>query len=77
MATLKEAAGAGLGVVALPAYTCREELASGKLVKILPEWHAGQAKLSLMMPQRRGFAAPVMALQGFLQTELADFVAMP
>lgn len=77
MATLKEAAGEGLGVVALPAYTCRDELTSGKLVKVLPEWHAGQAKLSLMMPQRSGFAAPIAALQEFLLAELADFVAMP
>lgn len=77
MATLKEAASEGLGVVALPAYTCRDELASGMLVKVLPEWHAGKAKLSLMMPHRSGFAAPIAALQEFLQVELADFVAMP
>ncbi len=77
MATLKEAAGAGLGVVALPAYTCRDELASGKLVKVLPEWHAGQAKLSLIMPQRSGFAAPIVALRDFLRAELADFVVTP
>lgn len=76
MATLKEAAGEGLGIVALPAYTCRDELASGKLVKVLPEWHAGQANLSLMMPRRSGFAAPVVALQEFLQAEFADFVSM-
>jgi len=75
MATLKEAAGEGLGIVALPAYTCRDELASGKLVKILPEWHAGQANLSIMMPRRSGVAAPVAALQEFLQAEFADFVA--
>ena len=76
MATLKEAAAEGLGVVALPAYTCRSELVSGRLVRVLPEWHAGQAKLSLVMPRRRGFAAPVVALQEFLQAELAGFVAM-
>ena len=77
MATLKEAAVKSLGIVALPAYTCRDELASGKLVKVLPEWHAGQANLSLIMPRRSGFAAPVVALQEFLQVEFADFVAMP
>jgi DNA-binding transcriptional LysR family regulator len=77
MATLKEAAGKGLGIVALPAYTCRDELASGKLVKVLPEWHAGQASLSLMMPRRSGVAAPVVALQEFLQAEFADVVAIP
>ncbi len=76
MSTLKEAASEGLGVVALPAYVCRDELASGKLVRVLPEWHVGQAKLSLIMPRRSGFAAPVAALQEFLQGELADFVAV-
>lgn len=77
MATLKEAAGEGLGIVALPAYICREELASGKLVRVLPDWNAGQASLSLMMPRRSGFAAQVVALQEFLQAELAASVAMP
>ncbi len=76
MTTLKHAASGGLGIVALPAYTCRDELASGELVKVLPEWHAGQANLSLIMPKRSGFTAPVLALQKFLQAELADFVAM-
>lgn len=76
MVTLKEAAGEGLGIVALPTYICRDELASGKLVKVLPDWNAGQANLSLMMPRRSGYAAPVVALQEFLQAELADFVAI-
>lgn len=77
MTTLKEAASKGLGIVALPAYTCRDELASGKLVKVLPEWHAGQAVLSLMMPRRSGYAASVEAFQDFLQAEFANFVAAP
>ncbi len=76
MSTLKEAASKDLGVVALPSYTCREELETGRLVRVLSEWHAGQATLSLMMPQRSGFAAPVTALQEFLQAEFAGFVAM-
>ena len=77
MATLKQAAAEGLGIVALPAYTCRDELASGQLVRVLPEWHAGRANLSLVMPRRRGYAAPVVALQKFLQAELAAVVAIP
>ena len=77
MATLKEAARMGLGIVALPAYTCRDELKSGKLVRILANWNAGQANLSLMMPQRSGYTAPVAALQEFLQLEFAGAVAMP
>lgn len=75
MATLKQTAIEGLGIVALPAYTCRDELASGQLIKVLPEWHVGRAHLNLVMPRRRGFTAPVIALQEFLQAKLADFVA--
>ena len=76
MVTLKQAAQEGLGIVALPAYTCRDDLSSGRLVKVLPDWHAGQAMLSLLMPRRSGVAAPVAALQKFLQAELAEFVRM-
>lgn len=76
MTTLKQAAGAGLGLVALPAYICREELATGTLVRVLPDWHAGQANLSLVMPRRRGFGAAVTALQEFLQAELAGIVGV-
>jgi len=76
MTTLKEAASKGLGIVALPAYTCRDELASGELVKVLPEWLAGQARLSVIMQRRSGYPAPVVALQEFLQAEFADVVAM-
>ncbi len=77
MTTLKKAASEGLGIVALPAYTCRDELAAGQLVKVLPEWHAGRANLSLVMPRKSGFSAPVVALQEFLQAETAGYVAMP
>jgi len=77
MITLKNAACEGLGIVALPTYTCREELGLGKLVKVLPEWHVGKASLSLLMPQRSGFTAPVIALKEFLQANFADFVEAP
>ncbi len=77
MSTLKEAAGEGLGIVALPAYTCRDELASRTLVRVLPEWHAGQADLSLILPRRSGYTASVAAFREFLQAEFAGSVATP
>ena len=76
MATLKQAAVDALGIVALPAYTCRQELTSEQLVRVLPAWHAGRATLSLVMPGRRGLAAPVAALKAFLENEFAEVVAM-
>jgi len=74
MTTLKQAAAAGLGIVALPAYTCRDELKSGELTTVLPEWHAGLTQISLIMPTRRGQAPPVIALRDFLLAEFAEFV---
>lgn len=75
MSTLKEAAIQGLGVVALPAYSCRQELNHGKLERLLTDWHAGVAQLSLLQPSRSGMAPPVEALKGFLLSELAGFVS--
>ncbi|MBO6701122.1 MAG: LysR family transcriptional regulator [Pseudomonadales bacterium] len=74
MATLKEAAMSGLGIVALPAYVCWREVANASLVRVLPQWHAGEASLSLLMPRRGGYSAPVAALRGFLEEALADYV---
>ena len=70
MATLKHAAIAGLGLVALPSYVCREEVRSGHLVRVLPEWVAASAKLSLLMPSRKGTPPQVKALSDFLRAEI-------
>ena len=73
MATLKHAAEAGLGIVALPAYVCREEVRSGHLVRVLPEWVAASAELSLLMPSRIGIPPQVKALSDFLRAEITAF----
>ena len=77
MSTLKHAAANGAGLVALPGYTCREELERGQLRRVLPEWHAGAAQLSLVSPSRKGQPQAVVALQDFLLAEFADIVATP
>jgi DNA-binding transcriptional LysR family regulator len=71
MSTLKEAAVHGLGVVALPAYVCRQEVHEGRLDRVLPDWHAGIAQLSLVLPNRRASLPPVRALMECLVTEFA------
>lgn len=75
MSTLKHAALAGAGIVALPAYTCREEVISGELQRVLPHWHAGVAQLSLVAPSRRGQPQVVVALRNYLLSEFAEAVA--
>jgi DNA-binding transcriptional LysR family regulator len=74
MSTLKHAAMQGLGIVALPAYTCRQDVNEGKLERVLPDWHAGVAQLSLLQPNRRGISPTVKALQDFLLGELEGHV---
>ena len=76
MSTLKHAAVQGVGIVALPSYACREELASGELRRVLPSWHAGVAQLSLVAPTRKGQPQAVLALQEFLLAHFADAVAI-
>ncbi|MEM7432624.1 MAG: LysR substrate-binding domain-containing protein [Pseudomonadota bacterium] len=77
MSTLKNAAVNGAGIVALPAYTCREELDQGQLRRVLTNWHAGAPQLSLVAPSRKGQPQAVVAMQEFLLAEFASVVATP
>jgi DNA-binding transcriptional LysR family regulator len=72
MVTLKQAAAAGLGVAALPAYVCAEDVAAGRLSRLLPEWTAGSPEISLLMHGRKGNPPQVDALATFLRRELPD-----
>lgn len=65
MGTLKYAAARGMGIVALPAYACREEVKSGQLKRLLPDWHAGAAELTLLMPSKKGLSPSVTALRDY------------
>lgn len=60
------AATAGLGVAALPESFCREHLADGRLVRVLPDWTAGEITTTVLMPARRGQLPGVRAVVEFL-----------
>lgn len=72
MVTLKQATASGLGVVALPAYVCDEDVAEGRLSRLLPDWTAGQPEISHLMRERRGNPPQVDALATFLCRQLPD-----
>lgn len=74
MVTLKNAASVGLGIVGLPLYVCREELRINQLVRVLPNWTAGSAEISLLMPSRQGVAPVVSSFTGFLSKKLPNIV---
>ncbi|TDG17510.1 LysR family transcriptional regulator [Paraburkholderia silviterrae] len=74
MLVLKSAAQQGLGIVALPAYVCREEVALGTLTPVLPEWSAGESTLTALLPFRHGISPSVRAFVDFLLGEMPKAV---
>jgi DNA-binding transcriptional LysR family regulator len=74
MMALKQAAIAGLGIVALPGYVCRDDVRSGALRPVLPAWHAGDSTLTALIPYRRGLLPSVRAFVDHLAAELPKAV---
>lgn len=62
MATVRDAAIAGLGIAILPDHVCREALEAGRLVRVLPPWHGLQGIVHLVFTTRRGLSPAVRAL---------------
>ncbi|AOR75333.1 LysR substrate-binding domain-containing protein [Novosphingobium resinovorum] len=60
-AALREAAMANLGVALLPDHSCRDDLAAGRLVRILPEWGGQIGIVHLVFTTRRGLPPAVRA----------------
>ena len=75
MVTLKKAAESGLGIAALPLYLCRNAVRDGGLIRILPEWTAKTATITLLAPSRRGLLPSVRAFSDFLAAELPTAIA--
>ncbi len=73
--TLKRAAVAGLGILSLPGYVCREEVRSGALRRVLPSWRAEDSTLTALMPTRQGILPSVRAFVQHLAAELPKVVA--
>jgi DNA-binding transcriptional LysR family regulator len=69
MISLKQAAIAGLGVVALPSYVCREEVRSGAMRRVLPTWLADDSTITALIPYRQGLLPSVRAFLDHLAEE--------
>lgn len=66
MLTLRQAAMAGVGVAQLPAIMVRDQLADGRLVRVLPDWTSRREVIHAVFPSRRGLLPSVRALIDFL-----------
>jgi DNA-binding transcriptional LysR family regulator len=76
METLKAAACAGLGIVALPGYVGLPEAKRGQLARVLPQWTAGVAIISLLMPSSRGMLPSIRAFVDFMASQVPSAVTL-
>jgi DNA-binding transcriptional LysR family regulator len=66
MGAVRRAALDGAGVGLIPLMACADDLAAGRLARLLPGWSAGSGVLQVAYASRRGMAPPVRALVDFL-----------
>ena len=52
---------AGLGMIQIPAYDVQDDLASGRLVEVLPAWRAASMPISVLYPHRQHRSRRVQA----------------
>lgn len=67
---VRQAAEDGVGVAALPEWSCRELLESGRLVQVLPEWSRRQGVVHMVFTSRRGLLPGVRVVLDFLAEAL-------
>lgn len=66
---LRFAALRGVGIAQLPTMMIREDLAAGRLVDVLPQWHPRTANVHAVFPSRRGLVPSVRLLLDHLEQE--------
>jgi DNA-binding transcriptional LysR family regulator len=76
MIALKQAATAGIGVVALPGYVCREDIRSGALRRVSPAWLASDSTFAALIAYRQGLLPSVRVFVDRLAAELPKAVLM-
>jgi len=58
---LRDAAAANIGVAFLPDHVCRDDLTSGRLVQVFPEWRSEDGIVHIVFTTRRGLPPAVRA----------------
>lgn len=67
---LKAATVAGMGVALLPDHVCQSELATGRLVRVFPEWQTNVGIVHVVFTTRRGLPPAVRAFIDHLAASL-------
>ncbi len=68
---LRQAALEGLGIVHLPEVVVRDDIQSGKLINLLPQWAPTTGIVHAVFPSRRGLLPSVRALIDHLANEFS------
>jgi len=71
---LRSAALAGLGIAQLPESVVREELRSGALKRVLPDWNTPEGIVHVVFPSRRGLLPAVRVFIDFLAERLPNAI---
>jgi DNA-binding transcriptional LysR family regulator len=72
MVALRFAALRGIGVCQFPTFVVEEDLRSGRLIDLLPDWAPKAGIIHAAFPSRRGLLPSVRALLDFLAKEYAE-----
>jgi LysR family transcriptional regulator, regulator for bpeEF and oprC len=67
---LREAVVAGLGIANLPAFLCKQDLAEGRLVEVLPGWRTEDVTFYAVFTDPKALPARVRALIDFMVERL-------
>lgn len=65
---------AGAGVALLPMYLCRNDCTEGRLVRVLPEWHAKADPVHIVYPRQRFMAPKLRAFIDLATQELVKWL---
>lgn len=65
---------AGAGVALLPMYLCRDDCTAGRLVRVLPEWHAKADPVHIVYPRQRFMAPKLRAFIDLATQELGKWL---
>jgi DNA-binding transcriptional LysR family regulator len=63
---------AGFGAMAAPAFELSDEVRSGQLVRVLPDWHMEDLVVQAVFPPRRHVSAKVRAFVDFIAARWAE-----
>ncbi len=67
---LEDAARSGLGVAMIPYFRCIDDIRSGELVRVLPDWCSGETPLHAVYPSTRHLSPKVVAFLDHLRNAM-------